>query len=468
MSSRAATADIHLSEVQSNIQRFFETRNASSLREFLTKYSPVDIAESFDLLGDDDKLVVFRLMPREMAAEVFEYLPLNIQEGLIKTMARRDLARVLNEMAADDRTDLFEELPATVVQQMLALLKPEERAIAVSLLGYPEGSIGRLMTPEYVRVRQEWTVAQALDHIRRYGKDSETLNMIYVVDERGVLIDDLRIRSLLLADPNEKAADLMEHSFVALKATDNEEEAVAAFRRTDLHALPVTDSRGVLIGIVTVDDVLDVAERAATEDIQKIGGTAALEEPYMNVGFFDLLRKRAGWLIVLFIGQMLTATAMGLFHSEIEKALVLTYFVALIISSGGNSGSQAATLVIRALALGEVTLTDWWRVMRRELLSGLALGLVLGVLGFLRIVVFSNFTDFYGNYPILVALTIGLTVIGVVTWGTLIGSMLPFVLRRFGLDPAASSAPFVATLIDVTGIVIYFTMAALLLRGTLL
>lgn len=462
------TQDIHLSQVQSNIQRFFETRNASSLREFLTKYSALDIAESFEILPDEDKLIVFRVLPRETAATVFEYLPLPTQESLIKTMAQSDLAMVLNEMAADDRTLLLEELPAAVVQQMLALLTPKEREVAVQLLGYPEGSIGRLMTPEYVRVRKEWTVQYALDHIRRYGKDSETLNMIYVVDVKGVLIDDLRIRSFLIAKPDTTVAELMENTFVSLKATDNEEDAVVEFRRTDLYALPVTDSEGVLIGIVTLDDVLDVAERAATEDIQKFGGTEALEEPYMDVSFKAMIRKRAGWLIILFIGQMLTATAMGFFQSEIEKALVLTYFIALIISSGGNSGSQAATLVIRALALGEVTLLDWWRVMRREILSGLTLGLILGVLGFLRIVIFSTFTDSYGAYPVLIAVTIGLTVVGVVTWGTLIGSMLPFALRRLGLDPAASSAPFVATLIDVTGIVIYFSVAALILRGTLL
>lgn len=462
------TEDIHLSQVQSNIQRFFETKNAASLREFLTKYSPVDIAESFEQLPDEDKLIIFRVLPRETAATVFEYLPLPTQESLIKTMAHTDLAVVLNEMAADDRTLLLEELPATVVQQVLALLTTKERAVAVKLLGYPENSIGRLMTPEYVRVKPEWTVNHALEHIRRYGKDSETLNMIYVVDDKGVLIDDLRIRNFLLADPNTKVADLMENAFVFLKAADDEEVAVAEFRRTDLHALPVTDSQGVLIGIVTVDDVLDVAERAATEDIQKIGGTSALDEPYMDVGFPTMIRKRAGWLMILFLGQMLTATAMGFFQNEIEKALILTYFVALIISSGGNSGSQAATLVIRALALGEVTLRDWWLVIRREILAGLTLGLILGVLGFLRIVVFSNFTDSYGDYPILIALTISLTVVGVVTWGTIIGSMLPFVLQRFGLDPATSSAPFVATLIDVTGIVIYFSVAAFFLRGTLL
>jgi magnesium transporter len=371
-------------------------------------------------------------------------------------------------MAPDDRTELLEELPATVTRQMLALLTPEERTVAVSLLGYPEGSIGRLMTPDYVRVRAEWTVEQVLDHIRRHGNDSETLSIIYVVDDRGVLIDDVRIREFLLAPRDRLVSELMDHKFVSLKATDDQETAVAAFRREDRNALPVTDSTGALIGIVTVDDVLDVAEEEATEDIHKLGGVEALEEPYMQTGFASMVRKRAGWLVILFIGEMFTATAMGYFEDEIARAVVLALFVPLIISSGGNSGSQAATLVIRALALGEVTMRDWWRVMRREVMSGLTLGGILGLIGFLRIVLWSRFSDFYGPHYVLLGLTVGLTLVGIVLWGTLAGSMLPFLLRRLGFDPATSSAPFIATLVDVTGLVIYFSIAALLLRGTLL
>ena len=461
--------DIHLSEVQSNIQRFFATKKASSLREFLTKYSEVDIAESFDILPKEDKLIVFRVLPRDIAANVFEYLPLETQEELIKLMAHNELTNVLNEMSADDRTLLLEELPANVTQQMLNLLTPKERAVAVSLLGYPEGSIGRLMTPEYVRVFQEWTVQHTLDHIRKHGKDSETLNMIYVVDGKGMLIDDLRIRNILLAEPNSIVADITEHSFVALKATDKEEDAVAVFQRTDLFALPVTDSQGVLIGIVTIDDVLDVAERAATEDIQKLGGMEALDLPYVQTPFFTLIRKRAGWLIVLFLSEMLTATAMSYFDKEIEKAIVLALFVPLIISSGGNSGSQAATLIIRAMALRELTLRDWWYVMRREIFSGFTLGVLLGSIGFFRILLWQKLGLFnYTEHWLLVAFTIFFSLIGIVLWGTLSGSMIPFVLRRFGLDPATSSAPFVATLVDVTGIIIYFTVASIILRGTLL
>jgi magnesium transporter len=362
----------------------------------------------------------------------------------------------------------LEELPATVTRELLALLTPKERAIAVTLLGYPEHSVGRLMTPDYVSVGEHWTVQQVLDHVRTHGQDSETLNVIYVVDPQGVLIDDVRIREFLLNDPTRQVSDLMDRRFVALKATDDQQVAVAVFRQHDRSALPVTDTAGVLIGIVTIDDVLDVAETEATRDIQRIGGSEALNEPYMEIGFLKMVQKRAGWLTVLFLGEMLTATAMGFFEHEISKVLVLALFVPLIISSGGNSGSQASTLVIRALALGEVTLDDWWKVMRREIMAGLSLGTILAVVGFLRITVWSVFSDIYGEHWLLFAFTVAFALIGVVLWGTLIGALLPLLIRRLGFDPATSSAPFVATLVDVTGLVIYFSVALVVLRGTLL
>ena len=307
-----------------------------------------------------------------------------------------------------------------------------------------------------------------LDFIREHGQDSETLNVIYVVDEQGRLIDDLRIRELLLTSPSNRVADLMDRRFVALKATDDQAAAVAEFRAHDRTALPVTDTAGILIGIVTIDDVLDVVEPRTTEEIQRIGGSEALDEPYMVISFARMIQKRAGWLTALFVGEMLTATAMSAFEAEIERAVVLALFVPLIISSGGNSGSQASTLVIRALALGEVTLRDWWRVARREIAAGLALGSILGSIGFLRITIWSAFSTIYGPHWLLVAITVGLALVGIVLWGTLVGSLLPFILRRLGFDPATSSAPFVATLVDVTGLIIYFSVALLVLRGTLL
>lgn len=454
--------------LEPDLERLIRERDFVALRRALHVWPPPDLAHLIAELETEDQVIVFRILPRKLAAEVFEYMELEAQEQLLKATAQEDVARLLNDMAPDDRTELLEELPAAVTRQMLALLTPGERAVAVSLLGYPEGSIGRLMTPDYVRVKQEWTVEQVMDHVRRHGSDSETLSIIYVVDEMGVLVDDVRIREFLLAPLTKTVTELMDHRFVALKATDDQEAAVAVFRREDRNALPVTDSTGALIGIVTIDDVLDVAEEEATEDIQKFGGTEALEEPYMQTGFASMVRKRAGWLVILFIGEMFTATAMGYFEDEIARAVVLALFVPLIISSGGNSGSQAATLVIRALALGEVTMRDWWRVMRREVLSGLTLGAILGAIGFLRIALWSSVSDFYGPHWMRIALTVSLTLVGIVLWGTLAGSMLPFALRRLGFDPATSSAPFIATLVDVTGLVLYFSVAALILRGTLL
>ena len=443
-------------------------RDFGRLRDMVRNRPASDVGAVLTDLSLDDQVLVFRILPRKVAAATFEYLSPEDQHALLKAMASEDVAALLNNMAPDDRTMFLEELPAEVTRTLLSQLTPEERTVAVGLLGYPEKSIGRLMTPQYVAVREDWTIAHVLEYIREHGQDSETLNVIYVIDDRGALIDDIRIRELLLASPAEPVRSLMDRRFVALKATDAQETAVGVFRGEDRTALPVTDTAGVLIGIVTVDDVLDVAEEKATDDIQRFGGSEALDEPYMQIGFLRMIQKRAGWLTALFLGEMLTATAMGFFEHEIEKAVILALFVPLIISSGGNSGSQASTLVIRALALGEVKLKDWWRVMRREFGAGLALGGILGSIGFLRITIWSSFSTIYGAHWLLVAVTVSLALVGVVLWGTLVGSLLPFILRRLGFDPAVSSAPFVATLVDVTGLVIYFSVGLVVLRGTLL
>jgi magnesium transporter len=443
-------------------------RDYARLRDMLRNRHAGEVAALLTELSIEDQVVVFRVLPRKDAAAVFEYLTQEAQEALLKAMAQEDVAALLNNMAPDDRTRFLEELPAAVTRQLLALLTPAERAVALTLLGYPEKSVGRRMTPHYVAIREHWTVLDVLDYVRAHGQDSETLNVIYVVDEHGLLIDDIRIREFLLAPIDRRVSDLMDRRFVALKATDDQDAAVAVFRQYDRSALPVTDTAGMLIGIVTIDDVLDVAEARATREIHRIGGSEALDEPYMQIGFGQMIQKRAGWLTALFLGEMLTATAMGSFEQEISRAVVLALFVPLIISSGGNSGSQASTLVIRALALGEVGLHDWWRVMRREIMAGLALGGILGAIGFLRITLWSAFSNIYGPHWPLIAVTVALSLVGVVLWGTLTGSLLPFLLRRLGFDPAASSAPFVATLVDVTGLVIYFTVALVVLRGTLL
>ncbi len=377
-------------------------------------------------------------------------------------------------MSPDDRTALLEELPSAAARQLIKLLTPEERHVAQSLLGYPEGSVGRLMTPDFIAVPEDWTVQQVLDYVREHGQDSETLNVIYVVAERDKLIDDIRMREFLLRPLTAKVSDFRDQTFVALSVNDSQQDALNIFRKYDRTALPVVDSNGILVGIVTIDDMLDVAEKEATEDIQKFGGVEALEEPYMRIPLWRMVRKRAGWLVILFLGEMLTATAMANYQEELAKALVLALFLPLIISSGGNSGSQASTLMIRAMALGEVTLRDWWRVMSREVQAGLSLGVILGVIGVVRVGAWAMVGEQYfhrqpyGPHWPLVALTVGLALVGVVLWGTLSGSMLPFILRRVGADPAASSAPFVATLVDVTGLIIYFSIALLIMRGAML
>jgi magnesium transporter len=443
-------------------------RRFDALKRRLRSGEIADVAEAIDRLSDEEEAIAFRLLDRERASAVFEHLSFDAQEHLLHTLSDADAAAVLEEMSADDRTALLEELPGKVTARLLNLLSVEERARAVQLLGYPEDSIGRLMTPDYVRVKPGWTVAEALAHVRVYGADSETLNVVYVTGPGRVLVDDLRIRQLLTVDPATRIEALMDHTFVALQVSDDQETAVALFRRHDRSALPVVDGAGVLVGIVTVDDVLDVQEREATEDIQMLGGVQALDDPYLQVPIWTMVRKRGTWLVILLFGGMLTAEAMAYYEDELASAVVLAIFLPLIIASGGNSGSQAATLITRALALGEVRLGDWWRVMRREVASGLLLGVLLGGLGAVRIAVWALAFEAYGPHWPLVAATVGLSLVGVVVWGSLSGSLLPLLLKRLGADPATSSAPFIATIVDVTGIVIFFTIATLILSGTLL
>ena len=450
------------------IKELIAARNFAALREVVQDFTPADVAEIITEMHEEDQAVVFRILPHDQATEVLEYLEPDTQQSVLKAMGTSDAARILNDMSADDRTALLEELPGAAVARLLQLLSPEEKAIAQGLLNYPDGSVGRLMTPDLLRVRDEWSVQQALDYVRENGSDSETLHVLYVTDERGRLIDDIRIGEILLSPLDRRLSDIHDSSFVALRATDDAALAVDIFKKYDRTTLPVIDSEEKLLGLVTIDDILDIAEAEATEDIQKIGGVEALDDPYMDVPLLELVRKRGLWLVVLFLGQMLTATVMGFFEKELASALTLALFIPLIISSGGNSGSQASTLIIRAMSLGEITIADWWRVMKREIASGLLLGAMLASIGFLRIVVWSGFSAMYGPHYLLIGATVSAAVLGVVLWGTISGAMLPLLLRRCGIDPATSSAPFVATLVDVTGLVIYFTAAMLILRGTVL
>ncbi len=439
------------------------------VRTELLDVHPSEVGKIITNLPENERTVVFRLLPEASAATTFEYLDRETQRSIIKSLGRQEVAAILNEMSPDDRTAFLGDLPDHIIKETLNLLTDDERKIASSLLGYKENEVGRLMTPYYVQVHKDWTVTRTLEHIRKYGKNAETLNIVFVVNEKQQLIDDVRIGKLLLASPETLIEELMDNKFIALQTLMDQEEAVQIFRQYDRSALPVITENQVLVGIVTVDDILDVAEAEATEDIQKFGGLEALDLPYVKTSVTTMIKKRAGWLVILFLGEMLTASVMGHFEDEINKAVVLVLFIPLIISSGGNSGSQAATLIVRAMSLKEITLKDWWYVMRRELFSGFSLGVILGAIGFIRITVWQKAGLFdYTEHWLLVGLTIFFSLIGIVMWGTLSGSMIPFVLRRFGLDPATSSAPFVATLVDVTGLVIYFTVAAVILRGTLL
>jgi magnesium transporter len=454
--------------LQPELVELIAKRDFAQLRAILCDFSPADLAEIFFDLKPDDEAVLLRILPNDVAAEVFEYLPVDDQEKMLHALGTEKVAQILNDIAPDDRTALLEELPSAATQKLLALLLPEERKIATDLLGYPKSSIGRRMTPHYVAIQQNWTVAEVLAHLRAEKDKIDSMSQLYVVDSKGHLVDYVRLRNLVIAPLHMSVLELLENQQISLRATDDQETAVAAFKKYDSTILPVVDSKDVLVGVVTVDDVLDVAEREATEDIQKLGGVEALDAPYLKINIMGMVRKRAPWLVILFLSEMLTSIAMTSFQDEISRAIVLVLFLPLIMSSGGNSGSQATSLIIRAMALGEVTLGHWWNVMRREIMSGFLLGLILGIIGFVRITIWHFAFHTYGVHWMLVAITILFSLIGVVLWGTLSGSMLPFLLKRIGLDPAASSAPFVATLVDVTGIVIYFNVAVWTLSGTLL
>ncbi|MBS1663113.1 MAG: magnesium transporter [Bacteroidetes bacterium] len=434
----------------------------------LNKLTPRDIAD-FTNRHTQWAVKLFQHLDPKQGAKAFKFLRRKKQEIIIKSLPEEKAAELLNALQPDDRTAFLEELPGNYVKELVKVLTPEEREKTLELLGYEEGSVGRLMTPDYVAIKTNETCQDVLALIRQRGQATETLNWLFVVDDKGVLIDDINIKDFLIVDPGTTVAQLMDHQFITLNVNDAQKEAIKIFRNNSRYALPVIDDNGVLLGIVTLDDVLRLAESEGTREIQKIGGSEALDEPYTTIPFLSLIKKRAGWLIILFLGEMLTATAMGHFEGEISKAVVLALFIPLIISSGGNSGSQASSIIIRAMALGEISFQDWWKVVRKEFFSGLVLGTILGIVGFLRVYFWQEFHLYdYGPHFIKIATTVFFALIGVVMWGTLSGSMLPLILKKLGADPAASSAPFVATLVDVTGLIIYFTVAYVVMSGTLL
>jgi magnesium transporter len=452
-----------------DLETALETSDMEALHEICESLPAEDLAEMATRLEPLNQAVFFEKVREDMATEIFQLLDVSLQKEILNAVSNQRVAAIINEMDPDNRTALLEELPQASTRQLLSFLKPRERKQAQSLLNFPKDSIGRLMTPDFLAIKQEWTVERVLDFIRRNGEDKETLNDIYVVDDKGRLIDEIGIREFLLSPLDRVTQDIMDRQFVALPAHHPEEEAIQAFKKySSRTALPVTDEEGYLLGIVTIDDIMHLEEKETTEDIHKLGGVGALEAPYLDSTLGGMIKKRGGWLSVLFVGEMLTASAMGYFEHEIARAVILALFIPLIISSGGNAGSQAASLVLRAIALGEVQFRDFWTVLRREIFIGVILGFVLGLIGLFRIAFSEFFFGSYGEHWFWIALTVYISLIGVVAWGTLIGSLFPILLKRMGADPAASSAPFVATFIDVTGIVIYFNIALLLLRGKLL
>ena len=430
------------------------------------KLTPRDIA-NFANRHTQGAAKLFQQLDPTHAARALKFMRRKKQEDIIKSLPEEKAAELLNAMQPDDRTAFLEELPGKYVTELLKILTPENRAETLELLGYEEGSVGRLMTPDYVSIKENMTCLEVLTLIRQRGQASETLNWLFVVDDKGLLIDDINIKDFLMVDPGIQVSQIMDRQFLALNVNDSQKNVINIFRNHIRYALPVTDNNGVLLGIVTIDDVLRLAESEGTREIQKIGGSEALDEPYTTIAFPRLIRKRAGWLIILFLGEMLTATAMKGFEGELDRWLVLSLFIPLIISSGGNSGSQASSIIIRAMAIGEIGFRDIWRVLRKEIFSGLVLGIILGIVGLLRIAIWQRFhiQGGYGDQWLKVGGVVFFALIGVVLWGTLSGAMLPLILKKLGADPAASSAPFVATLVDVTGLVIYFSVAYVVMSG---
>ena len=457
-----------LKHIVNQTQSLIKSGDKKKLRVYLDSLNISIIEDLIDELPDYAPLII-DTMSVNRAVNVFRILDVPTQERVIKKLPKLKVSEIMRGLPPDDQTAFLGELKdEELSQQLLSLLSPEDKKEVSTLLAYPEDSVGRLMTPDYLAINKNYTVQETLDTIRRKGKNSETIDVIYILDDNGILLDDLRIRDLLVVDPHTPIADLMDDRLISLNAEDPQEEAIKVFKMNNRVALPVIASDKTLLGIVTIDDVLWLADEEYSEDMQRFGASGTLDEPYLDVPLYKLVWKRAGWLIVLFIGELLTASVMQYYEDQLAKVIVLAMFLPLMISSGGNSGSQASTLIIQAMAVGDVQLSHWWRVFRREIISGLSLGIILGVIGFIRIYVWHFiFPHLYGDHWIMVATTVSLSLVGIVLWGSLIGSMLPFILRRLGADPATSSAPFVATIVDVTGLMIYLTIASIIFGSVL-
>ena len=453
----------------SKLREAIHAKNGVFVSEQLKELYPQDVAEIFNELEIEEAKYVYTQLDEQIAADVLVELDDDVREDFLASLTSKEIAEHIDNMDSDDAADVIAELPDDVQDEVLSQMEDSEQASdIVELLNYDENTAGGLMATELVRVHVNSGSIECVREIRAQADAVENIYAIYVVDDDEKLVGLLSLKKLVISPTTSKIADICDPKVISVKTNTDAEEVANIMDKYNLVVLPVVDALGRLVGRITVDDVVDVRREEETEDLQKMAGMEALDEPYMSMPIFSMLKKRAGWLVILFIGESLTATAMSFFEHEIAKAVVLALFIPLIISSGGNTGSQASTLVIRSLALGEVTIKDWWLIFRKEILVGLMLGVLLGIIGFLRVAIWAQFVNIYGPHWFEIGLTVGFSLIGVVLWGNTVGALFPLILKKLGLDPAVSSAPFVATVVDITGLIIYFTCASLLLGSIIL
>ncbi len=457
--------DDFLTDLREAIRR----QNGVFVAEQLKELYPPDIAEIFNKLKIEEAKYVYKQLDEQVAADVLVELEDDVREEFLASLTSKEIAEHIDNMDSDDAADVIAELPDDVQDEVLSHMEDSEQASdIVDLLNYDENTAGGLMATELVRVHVNSNSVECVREIREQADVVENIYTIYVVDDDEKLVGLLSLKKLVISPTRSNVADIYDPKVISVKTNTDAEEVANIMDKYNLVVVPVVDALGRLVGRITIDDIVDVRREEETEDAQKMAGVEAFDEPYMSLSIYEILKKRVGWLVVLFLGETLTASAMGFFENEIAKVVILALFVPLIISSGGNTGSQASTLVIRALALGEITVRSWWTIIKREIKVGLILGIILGIIGFLRVVIWSQFTTIYGPHWMEIGLIVGFSLVGVVLWGNTIGSLFPLILKRFGFDPAVSSAPFVATLVDVTGLIIYFSVASLLLGSVVM
>jgi magnesium transporter len=456
-------------ELIDEIKSSVETHDNARIQTLLIDLFPADIAETLNRLDFEEAQYIYELLDEETSSAVLIELKEELREELLASFSSKEIAEELDNLDSDDAADVINELPENRQNEVLSHIEDIEQAGDIAdLLSFEEDTAGSLMATELVSVKHNDTVNACIEEIRVQAESVDVLYAVYVVDENERLLGMLSLKKLLITPANTSIAEIYDTDIIQVTTSAHTAEVADIMQKYDLVVVPVVDSIGRLVGRITIDDVVDVIRNEETDEAHKMAGIETFDEPYMSMSFFNMLKKRAGWLVILFLGETLTATAMSFFEDQLAKAVILALFVPLIISSGGNTGSQASTLIIRAMALGEISFRDWWRIFKKELAVGLALGLLLGLVGFLRVALWSTFSTIYGPHWMLIGITVAVTLVGVVLWGNLAGSLLPVLLKRVKLDPAVCSAPFVATLVDVTGLVIYFTAATIILRGILL